>query len=110
MQTIRSVGVFSVAKILGVVYASMGLIFVPFFLLMGLIGAFAGPRDNPSAAMIGSAGLAVVALLLPVFYGIFGFIVGAIGALLYNLFAKWIGGIELNLEPANPVNMISPAV
>jgi len=24
-----------------------------------------------------------------------GFIFGAIGALLYNLFAKWVGGIEL---------------
>jgi hypothetical protein len=27
-----------------------------------------------------------------------GFVMGAIGALLYNLFAKWVGGFELEME------------
>jgi len=29
-----------------------------------------------------------------------GFIMGAIGAALYNLFAKWIGGIEVQVQSA----------
>jgi len=37
---------------------------------------------------------------MPVLYGVMGFIVGAVGALIYNLIAGWIGGIELRLEPS----------
>lgn len=37
---------------------------------------------------------------MPIFYGILGFIMGAIGAALYNLFAKWIGGIEVQVQSA----------
>jgi hypothetical protein len=38
MHIIKSVGVLSVAKILGLVYGCMGLLFAPFLLLFGLIG------------------------------------------------------------------------
>jgi hypothetical protein len=45
------------------------------------------------------AGFGIVfALMAPIFYGVLGFIFGAIGAFLYNLLAKWIGGIELHLQ------------
>jgi hypothetical protein len=27
-----------------------------------------------------------------------GFVMGAIGALLYNLFARWVGGFELEMD------------
>jgi hypothetical protein len=39
-------------------------------------------------------------LLHPFIYGAMGFITGAIGALIYNLIARWIGGIEIELQPA----------
>ena len=45
MHTIKSVGVLSVAKILGVLYFAMGLIFMPIFLLAGLAGMMAGGRE-----------------------------------------------------------------
>lgn len=94
MHIIKSVGVLSVAKILGLIYACMGLIFAPLFLLIGLIGSMVGQQKTPFAGMFG----VVVALLMPVFYGVLGFIMGAIGALLYNLFAKLVGGFELEIE------------
>jgi hypothetical protein len=31
-----------------------------------------------------------------------GFVMGAIGAALYNLFAKWIGGIEVQVQSDTP--------
>jgi hypothetical protein len=31
-------------------------------------------------------------------YAIMGFLIGAIGAFVYNLVAKWIGGIEVEVE------------
>jgi hypothetical protein len=100
MQVVRSVGVLSVAKILGLIYGCMGLIFAPFFLLFGLIGSLAGQQKTPFAGIFG----VVFAILMPVIYGVMGFVTGAIGALLYNLFAKLVGGfeIEIDLQPAMP--------
>jgi len=94
MHMVKSVGVLSVAKIMGLIYGCMGLIFVPFFLLIGLLGTFAGQQKNPLAGIF-SVGFAI---FMPFLYGLMGFIMGAIGALLYNLFAKLVGGFELELE------------
>jgi hypothetical protein len=98
MRIIKSFGVLSVAKIMGVIYGTLGLIVMPIFLLLGLVGMAAGGRNS---LFSGAAGL-VLALLLPVLYGGMGFIMGAISALLYNFFAKWLGGIEVQVdaEPA----------
>ena len=37
-------------------------------------------------------------ILMPVIYGVMGFILGVIGAAVYNFVARWIGGIELEVE------------
>jgi hypothetical protein len=37
-------------------------------------------------------------ILMPVIYGVMGFIGGVIGAAVYNLVARWIGGIEVEVE------------
>ena len=101
MHILKSVGVISVARITALVYGCLGLIFLPFFLLFGVVGLFAGQNKNllPGAAAV------LLSILLPVIYGAMGFIMGALGALLYNLMAKWIGGFELQLElqPAPPI-------
>ena len=101
MHIVKSVGVMSIAKVMGLMYACMGLLFAPFFLLIGLLGSMAGQQKTPFAGMFG----VVFAVLMPVMYGVLGFIGGAIGALLYNLFAKLAGGFELELEvlPVTPV-------
>lgn len=101
MQTIKSVGVLSVAKILGFVYGTIALIFVPFVLIFGLLGAMGAmastEHGNPFAAL-GVIGVVLLSLFIPIVYGIFGFIIGAIGALIYNLMAKWVGGIQIELQ------------
>lgn len=110
MHIVKSFGVMSVAKIMGVLYACMGLLFAPFFLLFGLLGSMAGQENAPFAGIVG----VVVAILLPFFYGALGFIGGAIGALLYNLLSKWVGGFEVEVElrpttPVAPYPIIPPA-
>jgi hypothetical protein len=104
MQTIKSVGVLSVAKILGFIYGTIALIFVPFILLFGLLGALgamgamaSNEHSNPFAAM-GVIGVVLLSLFIPIIYGAFGFVIGAIGALIYNLMAKWVGGIQIELQ------------
>ncbi len=94
MHILKSVGVLSVAKIMGLVYGTLGLIFMPIFLLVGFAGMMTGGRGS---VFSGVAGI-VLAIFLPVLYGGMGFVMGAISALLYNLFAKWIGGIEVQVE------------
>jgi len=91
------------AKIMGLIQACMGLIFAPFFLLIGMLGSLAGQDKNPFAGVVG----VFLALLMPIMYGAIGFIVGAIGALLYNLFAKLVGGIELDLD-VRPQALVAP--
>lgn len=94
MHIVKSVGVLSFAKILGLIYGCMGLVFAPFFLLIGLLGSLAGQQRTPFAGMFG----VIFALFMPVLYGVFGFLMGALGAFLYNLFAGWVGGFEVEME------------
>jgi hypothetical protein len=86
---IRRFSIGQAAKFMGVLYLLFGLIFSPFFLLADMF-AFEGQ---------GSFG-AVFAIAMPVLYGIFGVIGGAIGAALYNLVAGWVGGVEVEIEQA----------
>jgi hypothetical protein len=103
MHIIKSVGVLSVAKILGLIQACFGLVFAPFFLLVGLLGSLAGQPKTPFAGVFG----VVFALFMPILYGLLGFVIGAIGALLYNLFARLVGGFELELE-VRPETLTAP--
>jgi hypothetical protein len=93
MRTIKSVGVLSVAKIFGAIYGVMGLIFLPFFLLMSALV----PAQNAQNPFGMIAGL-VFGLFAPVFYAVLGFVLGAISAFFYNLLAKWVGGIQVQVE------------
>jgi len=107
MHVVKSMGVMSVAKVMGLLYGCMGLLFAPIFVLLGLLGSLAGTDQTPFAGIFGI----VFAILMPVLYGVMGFIMGAIGALLYNLVAKWVGGFELELElPASRLQPPYPAV
>lgn len=94
MHTIKSVGVLSVAKVMGAIYALLGLIFMPIFLLAGLAGSMAGGSNNPFGAIGGLA----LGIMAPIAYGLIGFVGGAIMAFLYNVMAKWLGGIEVQMQ------------
>lgn len=43
-----------------------------------------------------------MAVLIPVIYGVMGFIGGVISALLYNLIARWTGGLEFEFKDVPP--------
>jgi hypothetical protein len=79
---------------LAVLYGAIGLIFTPVFLLMSFATAHM-PQPQRVGMMAFGAGFA---FLFPIFYAVFGFVFGVIGAFIYNLVAKWIGGIEVEVE------------
>lgn len=87
------------AKMLGVIYGLMSLVFVPFFLIFSVIASMVphmGPGPGPLPIMLG-IGIGFM-IFAPLLYGFIGFITGLIGACVYNLVAQWIGGIEVEVE------------
>jgi hypothetical protein len=75
------------AKVLGFLYALIGLVLVPIFILAGILSP---EEERPFGVGF--------ALLLPILYGLVGFVGTAIGCALYNFIAGKVGGIELSLE------------
>ena len=104
-MVIRKINPWSCAKVGGVLYALMGLIFGGLFSLIGLgIGSMAPREQFPMAGMLVGAGAIVV---LPIFYGILGAVLTAISAVLYNIVAGMIGGIQIEVEMAGPAGSTS---
>ncbi len=94
---LKRIGPLSLAKIYGLIGVAVGLI-------TGIIYAGFGPQIKAQALAQGVqvsalVDLGVAAIIAaPIGYGIGFFIVGGIAAWLYNLLAKWIGGVELELS------------
>ena len=97
-MVLKSIGVLSAAKIVGFMYAVlglfMGLIFAAIFSLVPAMGG--GNSEIPGwlAPMFGMGSI----VIMPIFYGCMGFIGGALGAVIYNALAGMMGGLELRLE------------
>jgi len=103
-MTIKRFGVMSVAKVYGLLTFIFGLIFgVIYGLFLILFGAAmtAASSEGIPAAVSGVSTVVIglgVMIGLPVFYGILGFVMGAIAALVYNILAGMVGGIKFELE------------
>jgi hypothetical protein len=103
---IRKLGVLSVAKMYGVICLVIGLLigimYGVFFIIYGFLGA---SMVGGNAALAVGGGSIVVGVLfmigIPLMYGAFGFVGGAIGALLYNVFSHFVGGIEIEVDRLN---------
>ncbi len=103
---IKKLGVLSVAKM----YAAMAfvislLIAIPYGLIIiifSLIGASGASRSDGGAAIaLGGGGIVmgiVIMIALPIMYTVIAFIGGVIGAFVYNIFAGFVGGIEIEVE------------
>lgn len=93
---VRRVGVASVAKIYGAISGAFGLVAGLFLALASVVGA--GLADSGDASFLGPLLGVGAVIALPVFYGVLGFVAGAAGAALYNLFAGMVGGVEIDVE------------
>jgi hypothetical protein len=94
MRVIKSVDVMSCAKIMGAVYGAMGLLAIPILLVV----SFASLASGQQTGTMGGIAFVALGLFAPFFYGGIGFVFGALGAWVYNLTAKWLGGIQIELE------------
>jgi hypothetical protein len=102
-MVIRKIGVLSLGKLMAVMYAGIGLLFGILYALFAVVGGGAmmamGGEENAAlgGGMVMGMGLAAV-VLLPILYGVFGFIGGVISAFFFNLAAKYVGGLELEVQ------------
>jgi hypothetical protein len=103
MSVIRSVNVLSCAKMMGGIYGAIGLLVIPIF----FVGGFASLASGARTGAMGGIGFVVLGILAPFFYGALGFMFGALGAWTYNFLAKWLGGIQIELVEARPVDAAS---
>ncbi|MBS0514631.1 MAG: hypothetical protein JSS16_04070 [Proteobacteria bacterium] len=93
-MVIKRINVLKLAIFQGALMAAFGLLAGLFFLMFGSMLAGLGGHGS-SVGIFGGIGALV---FLPIMYGIFGFIAGAIGAFIYNLVAGVVGGVEIEVE------------
>jgi hypothetical protein len=96
-MVINRVGPVSVAKIALIVYGVLGLVFGGIISLFALAGSMI-PDQSGSRSPLGALFGVGAIVLLPICYAV----IGAIGALImtgiYNLAARAMGGIELDVK------------
>ncbi|CAN5281843.1 hypothetical protein BH20ACI2_BH20ACI2_23710 [soil metagenome] len=100
---IKKLGVLSVAKMYAAIMLVISLLIsIPYGLIIIVYTLFgASVAGGETALAIGGGGVVlgiVVMIGLPIMYSLMGFIGGAIGALLYNVFSNFVGGIEIEVE------------
>ncbi|HWW75336.1 MAG TPA: hypothetical protein VNZ44_08070 [Pyrinomonadaceae bacterium] len=99
---VKRVGVFSLAKIYSITMAAAGVIIgVIYGLLFMAVGGAMMANGRNGAGAAGASSLAIGLIMMvaiPIFYGVLGFIAGLVGGAIYNVAARTVGGIELELE------------
>ncbi len=98
-MVLKRVGVLSCALISAVVGCLLGLVLGAMALVILLLGLAAGITSGSdldvSEQLLILGGLV---FLMPVVYGIAGFIFGLVGGALFNLGARWTGGLKVDIS------------
>jgi len=101
-MVIKRVNPISAAKIGGVLYGLLGLVIGACISIFALLfsGMMARAADESGSSMFPSmfpmmfgAGAVVI---MPIFYGVIGFVMTLISAALYNVASKITGGVEID--------------
>jgi len=93
IMELKKINVMSFAKIQGLIGVAIGLIAGVIYALIALIAPFSTDIDISVLRITAS-----LIILFPLIYGVLGFIGGALIAWIYNVIAKRIGGIEIELN------------
>ena len=112
MVRIRRFNVLKTATVVALMYMVIVAIFaIPFFLLFAIAGVSTNGGPTQGANVFGGLAVAFVAVL---FYGLLGWVFTAVGCLIYNLVAGWVGGIEVEVDrvepPAPPPAWMAPGM
>ncbi len=93
---IKRIDVLSAGKISGIIAAALGLIAGLVILLFGSV--FSGLMGSEAGGSFAALGGIMGVIILPILYGVLGFIGGALQAFIYNIAAGFVGGIRIETE------------
>jgi len=96
--TIKRVGVLSAGKIMGALCAIIGVIIAAMLLLVSVLSVVIGSifsGGSWSGVLLGGGITVFFAVFILVVYTVMGFVIGCLYALIYNLVAKYTGGLEV---------------
>ncbi len=93
MREIKYIEPTSWAKVYGFILACFGLVFAALMALVGMGSSLAGG----GIFMGGGFGIAYL-VIAPIIYGLIGFVLGLISAMIYNFAAGRIGGVRIQLD------------
>jgi hypothetical protein len=93
MATVTHIGVLFAAQLQAILMAFVGLV-------AGILYSTLGAIHDVIRGSVGwGTALAFLALIgMPIVFAAFGFVAGALGAFLYNVFAGWFGGIAMQMD------------
>ena len=97
-MVIRRIGVASLAKMMGALYGLMGIIAGCAFALVSLVGLGFATQGTDDPAWLGPIFGVGAVIILPIMYGVFGLVFGALTAWLYNIVAGVAGGVEIETQ------------
>lgn len=99
-MVVKRIGVLSLGRVMGTIYGTFGLIIGAILALLSLIGAgvVASEGQGGFEALLPIFFGVGAVIILPLFYGLMTFLVGMLIAVVYNLVARLVGGLELELE------------
>jgi hypothetical protein len=98
MRTIKKFEVLSVMKISAICYGLMGLIEGAIFSVVFLVMPFSAISQQQMPPWMGAVFGGLSVIFCPIIFGVMGAIIGALGAVIYNGSARYVGGIQVEVE------------
>ena len=100
MATLKRIEPASALKIGAIIYAFLGLFIGIIMACVSLVaGSLTGIGGNAMGMRTFGAGMGFGAIVVaPIVYGIIGAIGAGIAAVVYNLAARWMGGLEVDIS------------
>ena len=94
MYRISRFGVVKTATMVALIYVIViAIFFVPAAIIVLALGRSTG---------VAAGGVLIGGVLIAIVYAAFGWIFTAISCAIYNVAARWVGGIEVQLQPVAP--------
>lgn len=98
MRTVKRFEPLSVMKIAAVCYAGLGLLEGAVISVIFSILPMVGPRQESMPRFFGPLFGAFSILFFPILFAVIGALTAGLGAVIYNLAARFVGGIEMQVE------------
>jgi hypothetical protein len=95
MKKVKRVRPLSLGKMFGAIYGVMGLIAGGAITIFSILGKSLSTTEGDFGGSMFGVGAII---LVPLIYGVMGFVLGVISGWLYNIAAKLVGGVEVEIE------------